>query len=398
MKKILIAWELGTAYGHIGAFPALAETLRRQQCEVSFALNEFDKTSGLLTELGFECLRAPAWKHYRGVVRPLSTYPELLQRYGFADPDRLLPVVLAWRELFREQAPDLIVTNHAPTALLATAGLDPATVRFGTGFECPPKTSPFPVIAPRQESAAEDLQDTELRVLDTINRICDSLGAPSRQSVSELFDTDADFLCTLAELDPYHEYRGIAEYWGPQTRIYRPRLQDWRPRRRDSRIFAYLQPYYARLSETLTALREHDSEVVVYCPGLPVEFAAPYVAENLSFVSTAIATRELVTDFDLVVSHGGHGTAAALLLGGRPHFMLPMHLEHRLNADAVAGLGAGGFVAQDDDSRDIATELSRMLANDDLADGARAFARRYRDFDQDLQTDSIARRMLRLCT
>ncbi|MCP4389718.1 MAG: glycosyltransferase family 1 protein [Gammaproteobacteria bacterium] len=395
MKKVLIAWELGTAYGHVGTFPALAKSLRKQGCEVTFALNEFDTTSKFFTDLGFECLPAPAWKHYRGVVKPLRSYTEILARYGFLDADRLLPVIGAWRDLYERMNPDLVIANHAPTALFATAGLDLARVSYGTGFECPPKTAPFPPIAPWQEMSADDLCDTDARVLDTVNRICQQLGSACKEAVSDIMEVDAEFLCTFAELDPYHQHREYPEYWGPQTEIYMPRLQDWRPRRNS--IFAYLQPYYSRLSETLESLLALDKETVVHCPGLPPDFAGKYVSRKLTFATSPIDTKMIVSNFGLVISHAGHGTTLALLLGGRPHFMLPLHLEHLMTAQAVAGLGAGSFVERDDDTLDIASAIATTLACDDFTDGAREFAGRYHSFDQAQQTDGITRRLLRLC-
>ena len=76
---------------------------------------------------------------------------------------------------------------------------------------------------------------------------------------------------------------------------------------------------------------------------------------------------------------------------------MPLHLEHRLTANAVAALGAGAYVAPDDDSQDIAEELSRALTGGSLHQAAREFAQRYEGFDRDHQAHGIVRRMLDLC-
>ncbi len=82
-----------------------------------------------------------------------------------------------------------------------------------------------------------------------------------------------------------------------------------------------------------------------------------------------------------------------MLLAGRPLFLLPMNVEQSLTARAASRLGAGLYVDLDDKEPDIKGILETVLIDQAFTHGARAFAKRYPDYDQNRQTSGIAQRI-----
>ncbi|MEM7563837.1 MAG: nucleotide disphospho-sugar-binding domain-containing protein [Pseudomonadota bacterium] len=396
MKKILIVWELGGGYGHISTFLELANTLKKRGFDVSFALKDLDYNGRLLVKRGFRCVKAPVWNHFRGVTSDLNNYTEMLTRFGYLDSKRLLPVVKAWRDLFNQLSPDLIIANHSPTALFASAGLDLKKAIYGTGFECPPRLRPFPKLDPRSQVTESSLLATDAQVLESINQISDELAMPARQQVSDILEADAEFLCTFAELDPYLDYRNAPEYWGLQVDTRLSKISKWKSMIGKDAVFAYLRPNYTRLTETLAALKQLDHKVVVHCPRLPADFKSDYETGKLSFVDEPLQIKDIVSKFRMIVSHAGHGTSLALLLEGCPHFMLPMYTEQLITARRVTDLGAGRYLEKNDDTQAISDELINALDDKSLRLSAREFSRRYPGFSQSEQTGNLSRRIIAL--
>jgi UDP:flavonoid glycosyltransferase YjiC (YdhE family) len=82
---------------------------------------------------------------------------------------------------------------------------------------------------------------------------------------------------------------------------------------------------------------------------------------------------------DLVVTHGGLGTVAAALTHGVPLVCQPVSRDQPLNAQQVAGLGAGEIVDADADAATIGATIQRVLGDRSYADRARAIAQESRD-------------------
>src|SRR5690606_31469924 len=76
--------------------------------------------------------------------RPAVSYAELLLRCGYRDTEALAALIEAWLQLLRTVRAELVVVDHAPTALLAArVAAIPAAVT-GTGFVAPPAVTPMP--------------------------------------------------------------------------------------------------------------------------------------------------------------------------------------------------------------------------------------------------------------
>src|ERR1035437_3157699 len=147
MSKLLYAWEFGANFGHIGAFLPLARTLRQRGHDVRWAVSQTGPTARLLACENFTWLQAPFGQEMPRAGPPLS-YNDILLRFGYANSQDLLGLVVAWRELLRLTGAQAVLADHAPTAILAARTLGIPVVLFGSGFYVPPRQRPLPSMRP----------------------------------------------------------------------------------------------------------------------------------------------------------------------------------------------------------------------------------------------------------
>jgi UDP:flavonoid glycosyltransferase YjiC (YdhE family) len=389
MGRILFAWELGGGYGHVHGFLPVALTLRERGHEVIFALRDVSNAGATLDSHGFTYLQAPLWlPKFTGTSEPAS-YAEILFAFGYLSAQGLQGMVGAWRHLFEILAPDLLVVDHSPTALLASRGLAMPCAMIGNGFCCPPATTPLPCIRPGTQVPQEQLTASEQTVLGVANRVLAHVGAAQLAALADLFHVDETFLCTWPELDQYAERVG-GNYWGPQVSQTQGAAFAW-PEGDGARIFAYLKPAYGRFEAVLQALCAVPARVVVHAPSMPAALLAKYQRPNVRYYREPVNMKQAADECDAAVCHGGSGATSSLLLDGRPMLLLPMHVEQYLFARRVVQLGAGimaGAVA----GTDYRGFIERLLADPDYAKCAQGFAQKHAGFDAGEQATRIAMR------
>lgn len=71
------------------------------------------------------------------------TFADILETFGFGNPDLLKSHILAWQSIIKEVKPSLIITDHAPGLVLAAKNIVPTIIR-GDAFTVPPPVEIFP--------------------------------------------------------------------------------------------------------------------------------------------------------------------------------------------------------------------------------------------------------------
>lgn len=375
LSRILIAWELGSGYGHLDAFASIARALRDRGHDVIFVLRDLSRAEKCLGHHGYRLLQAPVWLPPADGFPPAANFAELLFRFGYLDTAALTGMLKAWRELFQAVRPDCLLCNFAPTALLASRGLGLASAMFGTGYECPPATEDMPTLSPWIDAPVSRMRQAEAHIARVINSALVRLGSPPLGSFSELFRETGTILCTAPELDPFAAARTGATYVGPVLESEHATLPTWPPG--DPRIFAYLKPQNPRSVPLLSAIAELRASVLAHVPDLGQRELVQLRAKGIAFSTEPIDLQAAFRDCRFVVCHAGHGTVAASLIAGRPLLMLPMQGEQLLTAQRVAAFGAGIYIDMLDRSPAFSTVVKRQLAEPSFADKAAEFAARY---------------------
>lgn len=378
MARFLLAWELGGGLGHATPLAQLAQPLLAAGHEVQLVLRDLSVLAPafgpLATHPRLQAWQAPVWQLPLTGQPPPATYAELLLHAGYLDATRLHGLAQAWRTLLQALQPDLLVADHAPTALLASRGLPMRRLLLGTGFFIPPQRQPMPPfrewtpIAPHRVRAAED------HALATCNQLLAGWQQAPLGALHELLVADARCLLTWPALDAYaaaRESEPGTEYLGPLPGRDEGALPDW-PAGGFGRVLAYLRPEPAATEAALSVLQAGPWSTVAHVPGLAGSLKQRHASAHLSFADTPVNMARMAAQADAVLCHAGAGTVHAALLRGVPLVMLPTQAEQLLTSRRVQSAGAGALLLEGE----VAAQLPALL-HAAVADGAmRQAARR----------------------
>jgi UDP:flavonoid glycosyltransferase YjiC (YdhE family) len=390
MSRILLAWELGTGFGHLGPFLGLAPRLLERGHTLHVAAREIAGAAQALGSLPVTLHQAPLCLNtYGGLQEPPLNFAEILMRYGYLEPAMLRGMMSAWSSLIRMVGADVLIADHAPTALLAARGLNVPRALIGSTFNVPPAVAPAPNMRPWLTVPPERLADSDRRVLAVINQ-----ALPADRGLDALQDIFAGAECFFSgvpELDAYAA-RQAGDYLGLQSLSTGTAAPLW-PQVPGERIFAYLHGDYMHIERALQALAASGAPVLVHVLGEAAALTTRYSSAQLQFAPQLLDFRRVVAECGLCVCHGNVGTTLGMLQGGRPVLVLPKHLEHYLMGRAVARIGAGRVVPPDDKNPDIASELHAMLADDGFRRNAAALAQRHAGSSVGTMTDRAVARI-----
>lgn len=376
MSRILLAWELGTGFGHLGPFLSLAPRLLERGHELHIAAREIAGAVRAVGDLPIAVHQAPLCLNtYGGLQEPPLNYAEILMRYGYLEPAMLRAMLASWNSLLRATRAELVIADHAPTALLSARlpGL-PCCV-IGSPFAVPPAVHPTPNMRSWVQVPAARLLDSDTRVLAVINAALPA-GARTLAAIHEIFSGAARFFIGVPEIDPYGP-RPAADYLGltmPGTGAVPP---VW-PEGPGKRVFAYLHADYRHLDAAARAIAACGVRAVAYVLGADENTRLHLRGLGLAVSAELVDIRKALAGADLCITHG-MGTTLAALHAGVPLLMLPKQLENYLIAAALQRVGAGIVVHPDEAHPDIGTALARVLGDDAHARSAQALAARYRE-------------------
>lgn len=390
MANILIVWELGGGLGHLTPMVPLVRHLTEQGHRVFAAVKDMSRIERIFAGLGVMYFQAPVKvSRSADAIEPPRSFAHILHNSGFSCSSELQAMAEGWRNLYQLTKPDLILFDHAPTALLAARTCDARRATIGTGFCCPPDTSPFPDFRPWMGDATETLIRDEQQVLDHANKVLEKWKQPPLESLSQLYkEVDHSFLTTLAELDHYPE-RGPAEYYSAWP-TPGGREPEW-PDQDGKRVFAYLKSFHG-LPALLGVFQQSACPTLVYIDGLNSDLRARFETQTLRFASERLDLESVGKTCDIAVLNGGHNATAVMLLAGRPVMQIPFTLEQTYNGSFTAQLDAG-LGAFPNEPQTFAPTFDAVLNSERFSAGAGRFAARYADFTPHQQIQRIFRKL-----
>jgi UDP:flavonoid glycosyltransferase YjiC (YdhE family) len=297
-------------------------------------------------------------------------------------------MVSAWRRILEWTAPQAVVFDHAPTALLASRGLDLFKVRYGVGFSSPPRRSPLPSFRVWQDVPLARLESSESRVLDTANRVLAKLGEPPLNALHELFEVDEDFLCTFPELDHYAG-RTSGDYCGPVFHAEAATPPAW-PEEGTKRICVYIRPEMSCFGVLSEALRALPYSVLWIAPGADPALMRRHETPRFKFTNRPVQLSRAAAEADAAVLYGSHGTTSAMLLAGVPLALFPNHVEQMLLARNVARLGACELMAPSATLDEVRASVAAIIEEPRYRCSAAGFGSRHASFDPQRAVDRIA--------
>lgn len=388
MSRFLYAWELGSHLGHVGTFEPMARELDSSGHEVVFVVRETEQCAQLLGSK-FSWFQAPIVNERFRPGVPLN-YSDILLRFGYDDPLRLRGMLVAWRSLILSCRPDVILADHAPTAILAARTLGIPVMLFGSGFSCPPRCSPFPVLRPWQSVSRATLSAIDNTALGVVNHVLRLLEVEPLHHMYELFDVAEKALLTFPDLDHYFA-RGESRYWGTVFFTGAHLVPPW-PKGEGARIFVYLRREHPLFEKTLEEIIATGCPTIAYVPDWHIDQVLP---PALSIISQPADLQQMAAQADFGVIYSST-TASAFLLAGKSVLCLPTHLEQYLLGLRIASCGAGIVVNPDQSDPDIGGALQQLLTQGSFKNRAMEIARKYQRLDQHTVVKNMAARAQQL--
>ena len=377
MARVLIAWELGEAFGHLARCLRLAQGLVARGHGVTLALKDVRLPAGQALTPGITVLAAHLTPQAGAGGSPPVNYADVLRVSGFAEARDVAARLNAWQGMFSLVRPDVLVADHAPTALLAARLAEVPYLSIGNGFAIPPSVSPWPSIRSWEAVSDQALTAAEARLDRVLDEAQRALGHTRTVRVRDLFGAH-DILDTFAELDHYGA-RPDGRYVGPIGSVPQALHVAWQSRD-GPKVLAYLRPAVPGFQSILQALARLDAEVLCIAPGMKPEMAKRCATRRLRIALAPVDLPPLLEHADLAIGYGNSAFTTQALLAGVPLAMRPRHVEQALFAHRVEALGAGKLLGGRIDAASVTASLQELLGNPAYRQAARSFRSRHADY------------------
>lgn len=369
MRSVLFAWELGDGLGHVSRLIRIAERLREAGVRCRFAVRQLELAGRAVRSAGFDVLQAPLART-EAIKGPDGSQPvsvgDILGAIGFASAERLATLVAGWHSLIELTAPDLVITDYAPTANLALYGGPIPWVPIGDGFTLPPFETPE--FLPFREARPAFPEPQMLEVVATVQA---ARGRPTPQRLPLLFEGARRYVVTIPELDPWRRARSQS----PVGPISPPPLPVSRPPKES--YFAYLSAAFGPTEKLLAGLAASGRSGSIFLRDSTAGQREAWRQRGLRVWEEPQNLPAMAEKAGVIVHHAGVGTSEQVLGLGRPQLLMPRHFEQYANASALgrlgvaAGMRGGGNFTDDDVSR----ALVMTTENPKIAERAQACAR-----------------------
>jgi UDP:flavonoid glycosyltransferase YjiC (YdhE family) len=380
VSTILFASEGRSAYCQFDAQLAIANRLRDQGHKILFACSEIETVHETLAGLNHLLVPAPRSLRSESNIKQPSSYERGLLRQGFDDEQTLSAHVHAWRNLFRASRTDIVVADHAPSALLAAATSSLPRLAFGTPF-----TVPTDVVAEQVSDFRSPIDETP--VLARVNAVLAEHRCEPLRRLSGIFAEIPVLLTTFPELDVPRDYE--CTYLGPIGHREESHIVNWGNIPNRPRVLAQLHSDTPGLQAILQQLRAINGDVICSIFGYDHKVANPI--DTFRVITHPIAFNSPLSEASIIVGNGQTECVAWAAKAGIPQVHVTFNAHGKLNADLAAAQGIAIRV----DARSAPDASGRAMRETILDGRYRAAARKLEvqcaGYDSDEMVDRATR-------
>jgi UDP:flavonoid glycosyltransferase YjiC (YdhE family) len=242
------------------------------------------------------------------------------------------------------------------------------------------------------------LAEADSIVTQSINKVLEHYNQPPLSFLAELFDVNANLLCTFPEFDHYQPripelQKGL--YCGPIIETTRGIPLTW-PDGPGKRVLVYLRPETRDWEAIMQALIDTGCSVIAAIPGISETQKMRMTSPRCQIFDHGIHLASVLPECDLAINYAGHGYISAVLAAGVPMLLAPMHLEQFLLAQRVSQLGASVTINPESPPPVYRDLLAEMLAQPSLKQAAQNFAAKYHTFNQQTQQEMIVQLIMQV--
>lgn len=350
MARILLCWELGTDYQHLLSLQSVARFYAGRGYEVWVAGRDVAKLKRLFSDVKIHVVQAPFSDSTAelGLEKQAPrSYADFLRRAGYHHVDALSGLVSAWRALFNFIKPNLLLCDHAPTALLASRNLaiegrSVAKVAVGMPFSVPDDNRPAGVFF-AGDLAKNDIVRYEDDLVKVINKVCIEFSIPRINNLAELFsDFDKCIFQTYSELDHYGyrsaEQRHKTSYVGAVVPEFsEPAIF---PHFKGPKIYCHVKGS-AETPVLLKTLQAIECSAIVLADGIPDAIINAHKSRHILYVDKPVNMQEVLGKSTFAILNGGINSVSLFMKAGIPVGLFPLNIEQFLIAKRVEALNAG---------------------------------------------------------
>lgn len=387
-KRLLFAWELGAGTGHVAPCVPLLKRLQARGWEIMAAVRDTTEVADVLRPLGITMLQAPiCGRQFHGFDSVSYNFTEALLHFGYGDIRTLRGLAEAWGALCDLVKPDLILCSAAPTMQFVAQCRNLPHAMIGSGYNCPPPTSPLPLMRDWVAGVEQRLQNAEATVASVLTSVREQLFRQTgTYSTQNLFQNASTLLCTFRDLDHYPVRSKESAYHGILTAKRYPSV-----RVPEFEVFAYLRDC-SQGQELISALAQSKLRTLVYWPDAPNDQHKRHQSTQLKIADRAVALENVLGGCRFVIGYGSHHLTAEALLAGKPVLLLPNYLEQELTGRAVERLGAGVSTAGKGRKVRFSRLLSQMSEDNNMRAAAECFAANQEQWSAESSAETLADR------
>ncbi|MBF0546406.1 MAG: hypothetical protein HQM08_18315 [Candidatus Riflebacteria bacterium] len=357
----------------------IGEELKRRGCQVFWAIPESTSFGTFLRTLDFELLPVPNFNFSDHPIPLSQTYGENLLKNGYRKTELLINRLKFWVNHIDQLKPNLVVAEHAPSALLAAKARGIPVVATGTGFSIPPLESPMPSLQPWFSLPKKNLHQKERYFLETVNPALLDVGFSQLTAVSDIFKDVELFLATFPEFDHY-EKRTNMQYHGPVVHSTQDNEPRW-PSNKGGNVFIYLKPDNRFFIPILKQIKEMGLPVLAYVPGLPESERISLSGKNLQISPFPVNLKDAKSRCCFAITEGGHNTGVLLILQGVPLLVCPGQLEQAIWAYRISNRKLGVMIGYFDSAPDFKKKIEEIYTSSNIREGTQMLAKKYSNFD-----------------
>ena len=344
-------------YGHLSRLKPLALRLLDTGHRVTLVARLPELTQSCFADIPVDIFKAPFYgKPIPNSLAQTPAYVHVLFNVGYGHQAILNRLVKDWSELLHWLSPDMIIADHAPTALMVSRDMGIPRINYGDGFTCPAPAYPLPAL--HTSVSIDEICADEAVVLGYCNNALMAQGLSPMETLGDLYRVDEILLMTLPALD-HLGFREQMHYSGLCLIDEDGVEPDW-PDGTGARLFAYLS-VHPLLDLQLQLIADARSPAIVYVWGMPEDLREKYQCIPwLSLSDKPLSIPNVLNNADLVISNGGHQLTLQCLSAGMPQVHLPLQLEQQLLAARCHLTGSSLFGSANDLSFLLEAALGRL--------------------------------------
>ena len=379
MATILLAWELGGGYGHLDNMFSIGDQIEAAGHSINYVVRDLPRAELRDTSNKSKIFQAPFFQPKSSQKTSAINYSDILLRCGYNNPSDLAGLTKGWIQLIQLIKPELILVDHAPTAILAAKILNIPVCNAATGFVFPPDISPLPCIQTQNDTSPKKLEEKDRQALQTINSVINKFSGDKLQNIAQLFDIKHNFLCTFSELDHYGARKG-ADYCGSIYSTLGQSFPAWEQDSRKKKIFLYLSATHPLFKSIVEQLRDSPYQVLLHPRDLKWKHNEQTIDKSLFISPRPINMNHVTQHADLIICHGGHATSSATLLSGIPLLIIPQQIEQQMFSVRLASQNLATLFNASSENINWINIIAQKLNDESLQKNVKRFSDKYKSY------------------